>query len=123
MKNRYFMFVYLMNGKSNFFYKKSGEYIWNHMELFQEIYGVKLTSIGSSQNEHPLAYVANSEGHIKSQGGIFTLNNEGIYKNDTGATLAIMDAGANTKGCFEKAYDNFFFTCTNTSDFACGYYD
>ena len=77
----------------------------------------------SSQNEYPLAYVVNSEGYIKLQGGIFTLNNEGIYKNDTGATIAIMDAGANTKGCFEKAYDNFFFTCTNTSDFACGYYD
>ena len=41
-----------------------------------------------------------------------------------GVEVAIMGANSYTRGCFENNYDHFyFFTYTDTSDFACGYYD
>ena len=38
--------------------------------------------------------------------------------------MSIKTAATNTRGCFENDYDHFYFlTYSDTSDFACGYYD
>ena len=47
-----------------------------------------------------------------------------MMKNNCGGITSIMNALNNSRGCFEKNYDHFyFFTYTNISDFSSGYYD
>ena len=119
----YFLVFYLMNGESHFFYKKAGESTWGHQKLHSEIYGVKLKN-EQTNYEYPLAYVVKEGNEIQLIGAKYTIKADGIYKNDCGGTVNIMNAGNNTRGCFENNYDHFYFlTYTNTSDFACGYYD
>lgn len=61
---------------------------------------------------------------VKLKGAKYTIKSDGIYQNDCVGELAIMGANSYTRGCFENNYDHFyFFTYTDTSDFACGYYD
>ena len=127
VRNGYFIVFYLMNGQSHLFYKQSGSSSgFRNLETpYQEIYGVKLSSTVNSDNyEYPLAYIVNDGGLIKLKGSLYRIINDGIFRNDCGGTISIMSAGTNTRGSFEIDNDHFyFFTYTNTSDFACGYYD
>ena len=119
----YFLVFYLMNGSTHFFYKKSGSNTWGDQVLHQEIYDVKLNSILTNY-EYPLAYLVKSGDGVKLKGAKYTIKADGIYRNDCGGNVDIMDANYYTRGCFEKNYDHFYFlTYTDTSDFACGYYD
>ena len=72
-ENGYFMIFYLMNGNSNFYYKKAWESDWSKMELHQEIYGVKLSSTGNDNDEYPFAYIANVGGMIRLLGEKYLL--------------------------------------------------
>ena len=122
-KTGYFLVFYLMNGKSQFYYKKSGSSSFVRKELHDEIYDFKLTN-GESYAEYPLAYVVKNGNSIQLRGAKYTLNHDGVFQNDCGGEVGIMNALTYTRGCFEKDYDHFYFlTYSNTSDFACGYYD
>ena len=118
----YFLVFYLMNGKSQFFYKKSGGDSFTEKELHQEIYDFKLTD-GSSNVEYSMAYLVKEGDWIKLKGTKYTFNNDGVFKNDCGGEVYIMPASNYTRGCFEQDYDIFYFlTYTNNSDFSCGYF-
>ena len=120
----YFVVFFLMNGKSQFFHKKSGNYTWENKTLHEEIYDVKI-SPENSNYEYPLAYVVKNQNYIKFIGAKYSFTPyDGIMKNDCGGITSIMNALNNSRGCFEKNYDHFyFFTYTNISDFSSGYYD
>ena len=125
VRNGNFIVFYLMNGSANIFFKTSGS-SFKKLDAHEEIYGVKLsTTVNSNNNnEYPLAYVIKKDGTIKLKGSLFQIKYDGVFKNDCGGTVSIMTAATNTRGCFENDYDHFYFlTYTNTSDFACGYYD
>ena len=126
VRNGYFIVFYLMNGQSHLFYKKSGSTTFNDKVTYQEIYGVKLsTTVNSNNNnEYPLAYVVNDGGTIKLKGSLYQIKDDGIHINDCGGTVSTITAATNTRGCFENDFDHFYFlTYSDTSDFACGYYD
>ena len=116
-----------MNGESHLFYKTSGSENFNYKRTgHQEIYGVKLsTSVNSNNNnEYPLAYIVKNGDNIQLKGSLYQIKNDGVFVNDCGGTVSVMIAANNARGCFENDYDHFYFlTYTNTSDFACGYYD
>ena len=118
------MVFYLMNGKTNLFYKKSGGTTWGNIQIKDEIYGVKLSSSGNSNYEYNLTYVIKKGGTIKLQGALYTIKDAGVYRNDCCGTVTTLTAGTITRGCFENDYDHFYFlTYSDTSDFSCGYYD
>ena len=59
----YFVVFFLMNGKSQFFYKKSGSDTWVNKTLHEEIYDVKISS-ENSYYEYPLVYVVKNQNFI-----------------------------------------------------------
>ena len=93
------------------------------MVTSQEIYGTKLSTTFQTNYEYPIAYVVKDEGWITLRGSLLKMIRETI-RRETKGVLPIMKAKNNSRGCFEDNNDHFyFFTYTNTSDFACGYYD
>ena len=122
----YFMIFYLMNGESSFFYKKYGESNWRQMQTYQEIYGVKLgNNMINDNDQYRLVFVAKDGGWLKLIGAKCGIKKNYEYINRVILeTKGIINARANTRGCFENNNEHFYFlTYTNTSDFACGYYD
>ena len=119
----YFLVFYLMNGGHNLIYKKESDGSWVTVNTHQEIYGVKLRD-GSSYGEYELAYLVKDDNKIKLIGAKYTLNQDGVNRNDCGQWHTILNSSTYTRGCFENDYTHFyFFTYTNASDFASGYYD
>ena len=71
-----------------------------------------------------MAYIIINENIIQLQGALYDIRDDGIFRNDCGGTISIMNAKTNTRGCFENDFDHFYFlTYTDASDFVCGYYD
>ena len=58
------------------------------------------------------------------KGTFFIIKSDYVGRNDCGGTVNLVNARTHTRGCFENDYDHFYFlSYTDTSDFACGYWD
>ena len=89
-----------------------------------EIYDLKLGSKVSNNNEYSWAYMVKDGNEIFMRGSKFTIKSDYFGKNDCGITKKLVNARTHTRGCFENDYDHFYFlSYTDTSDFACGYWD
>ena len=120
----YFIVFYLMNGKSQLFYKYTGTTIWKKLITHDEIYDLKLGSKVSNNNEYLWAYMVKDGSEIYMRGSKFTIKSDYFDKNDCGITKKLVNARTHTRGCFENDFDHFYFlSYTDTSDFACGYWD
>ena len=122
--NGYLFVFYLMNKEIQFFRTRTdGSFSWVRMDCHDEIYDFKLQN-GNEGREYALAYLVSSGEYLKLLGSKFTIKNDGVFRNDCGGTNQIMKALTNTRGCFDRGNDHFYFlTYSNISDFSCGYYE
>ena len=123
-QSTFFIVFYLMNGKSQFFYKNAQSIQWENQVLHQEIYDIKIIDELNVHLEYSTIYIVKNSEFLKLLGSRFTINKEGIFRNDCGGEIIISKTFNYTRGCFENNYDKFYFlSYDNISSFFSGYYD
>ena len=112
-----------MNGKSHIFYKKAWSGTWNNLVTYDEIYDLKMGNKVLDNGEYSWAYIVKN-GNIQLLGTLFIIKSDYAGRNECGGTVNLVNARAHTRGCFENSFDHFYYlSYTDTSDFACGYWD